>query len=160
MDLRALRCKYVAGQYGVVLPAIQAADPAVATLVDVQADGIAVSPDRVLVEGRLDLAMAAQNATLPADEQQRAIDAAEGYVVALGHADHDIDAGFFCRFAEEIGSRPGDLDRIVEIFGHRLPCRRPGLRVAEERVSGQPSLAKGSERGPHRPGLADQPACP
>jgi hypothetical protein len=99
MDLRALGCQRVAWQHCVVLPAVQATDPSVGPPVSSQAHGIAIAPHRAFVEGRLDLAVAAENFTFAPDEQQRAIHRTATGGVAFGNADHDIDAGILCRFA-------------------------------------------------------------
>src|SRR5271156_3773755 len=139
-------------------PAVEAADPAIGPRVDAQADGVAVAPHRAFVEGRLHLAMAAENFPLPADEQQGAIDRAEGLGVALGGPDHDIEAGILGGFAKLVGGRAWDLDGIGEIFGHRLPGQWRRSSVAEERITRQPGLAEGCDGGAHGAGLPDQAA--
>src|SRR5690242_5685445 len=132
MDLRALRRQRITRQHGVVLPAVQTADPAIRTLVDLQANGVAVSPNRALVKGRLDLAMTAKNTPFIPDEEESAVDAAARDAVALSHTDHDIDAGLARRFAETVGFRPWDFHRVIEIFGHRLKCQCREWRMGEE----------------------------
>src|SRR4051812_11185034 len=158
MDLRALGCQRVAWQHCVVLPAVQATDPSVGPPVSSQAHGIAIAPHRAFVEGRLDLAVAAENPAFTADEQQRAIDRATAGRVAFGDTDHDVDAGILRRFAQPVSYRPGNLHGVGEIFRHRLKGQLRGRCMGEERIAGKPGLAERRDGRTHRTGLADQPA--
>ena len=82
-----------------MLPAGQAADPAVRALVNSKSDSVTFSPNRALGVGRLELPMAAKNFALTANKQDGAIGGTAGPLVEFDYADYYINPRIVCSLA-------------------------------------------------------------
>ena len=88
MDLRAQLHERITGQDHVMFPAVETADSTVGPLIDHQAAAISFAPHSAFPVSGFELAVAAQDHAIVADEEQRAINCATRTGIPLRYGTH------------------------------------------------------------------------
>jgi hypothetical protein len=105
-----------------MLPTGQAADAAVGTLINPESNAVAFSPNRALGVGGLELTMAAENLTLTANKENRAIGSPASSFIELDYTDYYVNLGIAGSLAEAIGGGAGDFYGICQVVPPQLQC--------------------------------------
>jgi len=100
-----------------MFPAVETADPTVGPLLDHQAAAISFAPHSAFPVSGFELAVAAQNRAIVADEEQRAINSATRTGIPLCYANDHIDISLAGRVTQFLGSGAGDFHSIGQVFG-------------------------------------------
>jgi hypothetical protein len=74
---------------------------------------VTFTPYHSLSARGFEFAMATQNFTLAADEEQCAIDGPLGLSVTFNDTDHNIDSGSFCRSTQLVSGWAGNFNGIL-----------------------------------------------
>ena len=102
-----------AGERHVVLPADEAAEPAVGRLDRLEPAAVAGAPDEALVVRRHELAVLQRQVAVGPVEEERVVEGARVRRVALGHAGHEPDLVLAGELAEPALGGAGYLDRLA-----------------------------------------------
>ena len=141
-----------------MLPAVEAADSAIGTLIGNQPRQIAIGPDEPLQVRGLQLAVPSEEVPLIVEEKDRTVHAA-GRSASLCSANHDVNA-MLCRGRSNRRSVwAGNLNRIRQIVQRVLLRLRARQSLDEEWVARQPALSEAHDIRAHLGGVRDQLAC-
>src|SRR5205823_6749661 len=84
--LRPLHRQGITGKHHLMFPAVQTADAAIRSFVDLQPGAVAFAPGGALMKRRLELAMLSQYFAIASDAKKRAIHRTAGSLVDFGYA--------------------------------------------------------------------------